>query len=181
LLKTGYRLGRYGSLISVITVSIQNILFWLAFIFLTEGGTQLEVLEFLGWEFLPFTLPFTLIIGVISFQAAKRAKNNSKIGFILLIICGILLGIGVNIYIAPGRFVAEAGLLMIPTWFPPVPLINTLLYFEPYLITLGGVMGLLSIEEGPIISKKAMKKINKKEKKLMEEMEKIKKMKNEFE
>lgn len=151
--KTGSRIGHIGSVITVVTASIQYFIL-IVFMFLIEAGTFIEDvgLAIMGWDYLPFTLPLSLTLGVISLIGAKKAKKNKQIGFIILVVCGVILGVGVNIIIAPGRIVQEGW--AIPLWVSPVPLINSLLYFDPYLITLGGVMGLLSLQKEPINNSK---------------------------
>lgn len=115
----------------------------LILIFFFYGLAQIEVDVGLGLTWI--TGIITLGIGIASVKIAKRMKKGTlkeKASLILLIL-GIVAAVGVFIELLPARTIATGGSLT--NTFLAVTLTTNLLFIDPYLIMLGGVVDLLAV------------------------------------
>jgi len=182
--KAGYILGIFGS---SIMLGSNVILLLITVGFGILGGLfGAEGLDQVGLEFTPITQIITIGFAILAMVYSIKAKEGAKIGYMIILIVGLITAIGVFIPIIPARILDMGDGSTYPA--PAVTLITSLIYIDPYLLINGGLIGLLTAEfvsteerEELKIEKEAIKKeriaIRKEREKVKREKKEAKKKK----
>ncbi|MHA1192117.1 MAG: hypothetical protein ACTSP9_07445 [Promethearchaeota archaeon] len=154
--KAGPILGLIGGILLVVGSMLHMLLnSILNFIFYGLAPTEAD----LGLELTWITVFVTLGIGVASIVISskmKKGKLKEKASLILLIL-GVIAAIGLFIEFLPERSI-DTGTGMVNT-FVAITLTTTLLFIDPYLIIMGGVVDLLAVPPEIIAEAKDKNKV----------------------
>jgi hypothetical protein len=116
----------------------------------------------IGLEFTPISQAFTIVLAILGIIYSMKAKNGAKIGYMVILIIGLITAIGIFIPLIPPRILDVGDGSTYPA--PAVTLVSSLIYIDPYLLINGGLIGLLTAKfvssderEALIEEKKAIK------------------------
>lgn len=142
MIKAGYILGMLGSSI-MLGSNIILLLLTVAFGILGGlfGGAGLGQI---GLEFTPITQGITIVFAILGMVYSTKAKAGAKIGYMTILIIGLITAIGVFIPLIPPRILDIGDGSTYPA--PAVTLITSLIYIDPYLLINGGLIGLLTAD-----------------------------------
>ena len=139
--KLGYILGIVGS---GIMLGSNVILLLITLVLGMIGGLFGEGLGEIGLEFTPITQLITIGLAIVGIVYSVKAKGGAKIGYMVLMIVGLITAIGVFIPIVPPRILDMGDGSTYPA--PAITLISSLIYIDPYFLINGGLLGLLTAE-----------------------------------
>ena len=141
--KAGYILGIVGSSImlgtNLVMFLITAAIGILSGMFDSSPGATADPLDFI-----PITQITTVILALFALIYAMKAKGGAKIGYMVILIIGLITAIGVFIPLVPPRILDMGDGSTYPA--PAITLVTSLIYIDPFLLLNGGLIGLLTAE-----------------------------------
>ena len=138
--KAGYILGIVGS---SIMLGSNIILLFLTMIFaMLSGLTAGDSVAIL--DFIPITQIVTVVLAILGLVYSMKAKGGARLGYMAILIIGLITAIGVFIPLVPPRILDMGDGSTYPA--PAITLVTSLLYIDPFLLINGGLIGLLTVK-----------------------------------